>query len=60
MLPRSLHLPLASTEGSLARNLNKTAVRLWSDCPLIGSRTAPGRRERKIEKDPLRPSRTGL
>jgi thrombospondin type 3 repeat protein len=30
-LPRSRHLPLASTEGSLTRNLNKTGVRLWTD-----------------------------
>jgi hypothetical protein len=29
-LPRSRHLPLASTEGSLIENLNKTAVRLWT------------------------------
>ena len=31
ILPRSRHLPLASTEGSLTRNLNKTGVRLWTD-----------------------------
>ena len=29
-LPRSRHLPLASTDGSLTRNLNKTRVRLWA------------------------------
>jgi hypothetical protein len=30
ILPRSRHLPFASTEGSLTKNLNKTAVRLWT------------------------------
>ena len=30
ILPRRRHLPLASTEGSLTENLNKTAVRLWT------------------------------
>lgn len=29
--PCSRHLPVAVTEGSLIRNLNKTAVRLWTD-----------------------------
>jgi hypothetical protein len=28
--PSPLHRPLASTDGSLTRNLNKTAVRLWA------------------------------
>ncbi len=32
--PRSRHLPLASTEGSLTRNLNEIGVRLWTDCSL--------------------------
>jgi hypothetical protein len=32
ILPRSRHLPVASTEGSLARNLNRIGVRLWADC----------------------------
>jgi len=27
---RSLHLPVAPTDGSLTRNLNKTRVRLWT------------------------------
>ena len=31
ILPRSRHLPLASTDGSSTRNLNKTGVRLWTD-----------------------------
>ena len=30
--PLSLHLPVAPTEGSVARNLNKTGVRLWTAC----------------------------
>jgi hypothetical protein len=30
ILPRSLHLPFAVTEGSLTKNLNKTGVRLWT------------------------------
>jgi hypothetical protein len=30
ILPRSRHLPVAVTEGSLTRNLNKTGVRLWT------------------------------
>ena len=30
ILPRSRHLPLASTDGSPTRNVNKTGVRLWS------------------------------
>ena len=34
ILPRSRHRPVAVTEGSRTRNLNKTGVRLWSDCPL--------------------------
>ena len=31
ILPRSLHRPVASTDGSLRKNLNKTRVRLWTD-----------------------------
>ena len=34
ILPRSRHRPVAATEGSLTRKVNKTGVRLWSDCPL--------------------------
>jgi hypothetical protein len=30
-LPRSLHRPVAPTEGCLTSNLNKTGVRLWTD-----------------------------
>jgi hypothetical protein len=30
ILLRSLHRPLASTEGRLTENLNKNAVRLWT------------------------------
>ena len=30
ILPRSPHLPLTPTEGSLTRNFNKTGVRLWA------------------------------
>ena len=33
ILPRSRHLPLASTEGSVTRKVNKTVVRLWSGYP---------------------------
>jgi hypothetical protein len=32
--PRSRHLPLASTDGSSTRNLNKTGVRLWTEYSL--------------------------
>ena len=32
ILPRSRHLPVASTDGSLTENPNKTAVRLWTAC----------------------------
>jgi hypothetical protein len=32
ILPRSLHRPLASTDGSSTRNLNKIGVRFWTDC----------------------------
>jgi hypothetical protein len=31
ILPRSLHRPVAVTEGSLTENTNKTGVRLWTD-----------------------------
>jgi len=31
ILRRSRHLPLASTDGRLIENLNKTGVRLWTD-----------------------------
>ena len=31
ILPRSRHLPLASTDGSLIEKVNKTGVRLWTD-----------------------------
>jgi hypothetical protein len=30
-LPRSLHRPVAVTDGSFSSNLNKTGVRLWTD-----------------------------
>jgi hypothetical protein len=30
ILPRSLHLPRASTDGSARENVNKTGVRLWT------------------------------
>ena len=30
IFPRSLHLPLDSTDGSSTQNLNKTGVRLWA------------------------------
>lgn len=30
ILPRSRNRPLASTEGSLTKNLNKIGVRLWT------------------------------
>jgi hypothetical protein len=31
ILPRSLHRPVAVTEGSATRNLNEIGVRLWTD-----------------------------
>ena len=31
-LPRSRHLPVAVTEGSLTRNVNEIGVRFWTDC----------------------------
>jgi hypothetical protein len=31
ILPRSLHLPVASTDGSFTKNFNKTGVQLWTD-----------------------------
>ena len=30
ILPRSRHLPVAVTEGSLTENINKIGVRLWA------------------------------
>jgi hypothetical protein len=36
ILPRSFHLPVAVTDGSRTRNLNKNGVRFWTDC--IGQR----------------------
>ena len=30
ILPRSRHLPVAATDGSLTKNLSKTWVRLWT------------------------------
>ena len=38
ILPRSRHLPRASTEGSRTRNVNKNGVRLWTDCSSIRKR----------------------
>lgn len=35
ILPRSFHLPAAVTDGSLTENLNKTGVRLRTDCSTI-------------------------
>jgi hypothetical protein len=32
--PRSLHRPVAPTDGSLIENFNKTGVRLWTDRPV--------------------------
>ena len=32
VLPRSRHLPVAVTEGSLTENPNKIRVRFWTDC----------------------------
>jgi hypothetical protein len=34
MRPRSRHLPVVPTEGSLTTNLNKIGVRLWTDSSL--------------------------
>jgi hypothetical protein len=33
--PRSLHRPLASTDGNLTEHLNEIGVRLWTDPSLI-------------------------
>ena len=33
-LPRSRHRPVAVTEGSLTKNLNRIGVRLWTDSSL--------------------------
>jgi len=30
--PRSLHLPVAVTDGSATQNFNENGVRLWTDC----------------------------
>jgi len=35
ILPRSRHLPVAVTEGSLTENTNEIGVRLWTDPSLI-------------------------
>jgi hypothetical protein len=32
ILPRSLHLPVAVTDGSLREKINETGVRLWTAC----------------------------
>jgi hypothetical protein len=32
IVPRSRHRPVASTDGSLTENVNKTGVRLWAEC----------------------------
>jgi hypothetical protein len=32
ILPRSRHLPVASTDGRRTRNFNEIAVRLWTGC----------------------------
>jgi hypothetical protein len=40
ILPLSFQLPVAATEGSVTRNLNKTGVRLWTGC----SHSMAGRR----------------
>lgn len=54
ILPCSLHLPVAATEGSPTENSNKIGVRLWTDCSLIESRTAPQRRDRKKRTSALK------
>ena len=48
ILPRSLHLPLAVTEGSLIENVNKTGVRLWTDSSRPVPETNRGRRPRTL------------
>ena len=35
ILPRSRHRPVAVTEGSRNRKVNKTGVRLWTGCPFV-------------------------
>jgi hypothetical protein len=40
-LPRSLHLPVASTEGSVTQNFNKIGVRLWTNPPKFGPKFWP-------------------
>jgi hypothetical protein len=32
ILPRSLHLPVAVTDGTVRENINEIGVRLWTDC----------------------------
>ena len=32
VLPRSRHLPLASTDGNQTENFNEIGVPLWTDC----------------------------
>jgi serine/threonine protein kinase len=39
LLPHSLHRPVAFTEGSFIRNLNRTGVRFETDCRSIMSRS---------------------
>jgi hypothetical protein len=43
ILPRSRHLPLAVTDGSLTENVNKTGVRFWTDVFLAPVRLSSGR-----------------
>ena len=42
ILPRSRHLPRASTEGSRTENLNKNGVRLWTASSLDEHREIGG------------------
>ena len=40
-LPRSRHLPVASTEGSLTENPNEIGVRLWTERSLVATLVEP-------------------
>ena len=47
ILPRSRHLPRASTEGRARENYNEIGVRFWTDCrdaegvELVGAKRCP-------------------
>ena len=59
--PRSLHRPVAVTEGNATRNPNKTGVRLWTDSPARRLlRTSPAvRQSARRHPPPLPPASCG-